>query len=127
MFISFTDLASLQLALMGIMVSVLTLVFAIVVGKRDEFRTLKSINDTLARNRKVALENSIGTLTAFCRQIISIIIVLLLVYLSTVVLNGVLCEEIKNMVTIIDAAVSTTILIWIVAISIVIWNKVNKD
>ena len=31
------------------------------------------------------------------------------------------------MVTIIDAAVSTTILIWIVAISIVIWNKVNKD
>ena len=87
MFISFTDLASLQLALMGIMVSVLTLVFAIVVGKRDEFRTLKSINDTLARNRKVALENSIGTLTAFCRQIISIIIVLFLVYLSTVVLN----------------------------------------
>lgn len=126
MVITFTDLASFQLALMGIMVSVLTLVFAIVVGKRDELRTLKSINDTLARNRKVALENSVDTLSAFCRQILTIIVLLLFLYLGTIVLNGTICEEMKCLATIVDTVISAAILIWIVVISIVIWNKVNK-
>ena len=125
--VTFSDLASFQLALMGIMVSVLTLVFAIVVGKRDELRTLKSINDTVARNRKVALENSLDSLTSFCRQIIIIIVVVLLLYLGSMVLNGVASEDYKCLATIIDTAVSAGVLVWIVVISIIIWNKVNKD
>ena len=127
MVVSLTDLSSFQLALMGIMVSVLALVFAVVVGKRDELRTLKTINDTLAKNRKVALDNSIGSLTSFCRQIIVIIIVILLLYIGTIVLNGVLREEMKYWTSIIDVAATLIILIWIVIISILIWNKVNKD
>ena len=125
--VSFSDLASFQLALMGIMVSVLTLVFAIVVGKRDELRTLKSFNDTPARNRKVALENSLDSLTSFCRQIIIIIVVVLLLYLGSMVLNGVASEDYKWLATIIDTTVSAGVLLWIVVISIIIWNKVNKD
>lgn len=124
--VTFSDLASFQLALIGIMVSVLTLVFAIVVGKRDELRTLKSINDTVARNRKVALENSLDSLTSFCRQIIIIIVVVLLLYLSSMVLNGVASEDYKCFATI-DTAVSAVVLVWIMLISIMIWNKVNKD
>ena len=125
--VTFSDLASFQLALMGIMVSVLTLVFAIVVGKRDELRTLKSINDTVARNRKVALENSLDSLTSFCRQIIIIIVVVLLLYLGSMVLNGVASEDYKCLANIIDTAVSAGALVWIVVISVIIWNKVNKD
>lgn len=125
--VTFSDLASFQLALMGIMVSVLTLVFAIVVGKRDELRTLKSINDTVARNRKVALENSLDSLTSFCRQIIIIIVVVQLLYLGSMVLNGVASEDNKCLATIIDTAVSAGVLVWIVVISVIIWNKVNKD
>lgn len=126
--VTFSDLASFQLALMGIMVSVLTLVFAIVVGKRDELRTLKSINDTPARNRKVALENSIDSLTFFCRQIIIIIVVVLLLYLGSMALNGIAAsEDCKCLATIIDTIVSAGVLVWIVVISIIIWNKVNKD
>ena len=125
--ISFSELASFQLALMGIMVSVLTLVFAIVVGKRDELRTLKSINDSPVRNRKVALENSLDSLTSFCRQIIIIIVVVLLLYLGSMVLNGVASEDYEWFATIIDAIVSAGVLVWIVVISIIIWNKVNKD
>ena len=125
--VTFSDLASFQLALMGIMVSVLTLVFAIVVGKRDELRTLKSINDTVARNRKVALENSLDSLTSFCRQIIIIIVVVLLLYLGSMVLNGFASEDYKCLANIIDTAVSAGVLVWIVVISVIIWNKVNKD
>lgn len=125
--VTFSDLASFQSALMGIMVSVLTLVFAIVVGKRDELRTLKSINDTVARNRKVALENSLDSLTSFCRQIIIIIVVVQLLYLGSMVLNGVASEDNKCLATIIDTAVSAGVLVWIVVISVIIWNKVNKD
>ena len=125
--VEFSDLASFQLALMGIMVSVLTLVFAIVVGKRDELRTLKSINDTPARNRKVALENSLDSLTSFCRQIIIIIVVVLLLYLGSMALNGIAGEDYKCPATIIDTTASAGVLIWIVVISIIIWNKVNKD
>ncbi len=125
--VTFSDLASFQLALMGIMVSVLTLVFAIVVGKRDELRTLKSINDTVARNRKVALENCLDSLTSFCRQIIIIIVVVLLLYLGSMVLNGVASEDYKCLANIIDTAVSAGVLVWIVVISVIIWNKVNKD
>ena len=126
--ITFADLSSFQLALMGIMVSALTLVFAIVVGKRDELRTLKNINDTLAKNRRVALGNSLSELVSFCRQIIFIIAVLLLLYLGTMVLNGVLCEATRCIVVVVvDAVITTGVLIWIVIVSIKIWNKINKD
>jgi len=125
--IKFADLSSFQLALIGVMVSVLTLVFAIVVGKRDELRTLKNINDTLAKNRKVALENSLSELVSFCRQIIIIIGVLLLLYIGTMVLNGILCKEASCSFVVIDAAITTCVLIWIVIVSIVIWNKINRD
>ena len=124
--ITFVDLSSFQLALMGIMVSALTLVFAIVVGKRDELRTLKNIDNTLAKNRKVALENSLRKLVSFCRQIIIIIGMLLLLYLGTMVLNGVLCKEARCFMVIIDAAATISVLIWIVIVSIVIWNKINN-
>lgn len=127
MAITFTDLASFQLALMGIMVSVLTLVFAIVVGKRDELRTLKSLNNTVANNRKIALDNSLITLTSFCRKIILIIAVLLLLYIGTMVLDKVLCEESRCLVSFVDVVVTVVVLVWIVAISIVIWTKINKD
>ncbi len=125
--ITFVDLSSFQLALMGIMVSALTLVFAIVVGKRDELRTLKNIDNTLAKNRKVALENSLSKLVSFCRQIIIIIGMLLLLYLGTMVLNGVLCKEARCYMVVIDATATIGVLIWIVIVSIVIWNKINKD
>lgn len=125
--IKFADLSSFQLALIGVMVSVLTLAFAIVVGKRDELRTLKNINDTLAKNRKVALENSLSELVSFCRQIIIIIGVLLLLYIGTMVLNGILCKEASCSFVVIDAAITTCVLIWIVIVSIVIWNKINRD
>ena len=124
--ITFVDLSSFQLALMGIMVSALTLVFAIVVGKRDELRTLKNIDNTIVKNRKVALENSLSKLVSFCRQIIIIIGVLLLLYLGTMVLNGVLCKEASCFMVIIDAAATISVLIWIVIVSIVIWNKINN-
>lgn len=127
MALTFTDLASFQLALMGIMVSVLTLVFAIVVGKRDELRTLKPLNDTVAKNRKVALDNSLITLKSFCRHIILIIMVLLLLYIGTMVLDRVLCEESKCLISFFDVVVTVGVLIWVVTISIVIWNKINKD
>ena len=125
--ITFVDLSSFQLALMGIMVSALTLVFAIVVGKRDELRTIKNIDNTLAKNRKVALENSLSKLVSFCRQIIIIIGMLLLLYLGTMVLNGVLCKEARCYMVVIDATATIGVLIWIVIVSIVIWNKINKD
>ena len=125
--ITFADLSSFQLALMGIMVSALTLVFAIVVGKRDELRTLKKLNDTLAKNRKVALENSLSKLATFCRQIIIIIGVLLLLYIGTMVLNGMIHKKTCCFFVVIDAAITTGVLIWIVIISIVIWNKINID
>ena len=125
--IKFTDLASFHIALMGIMVSVLTLVFAIVVGKRDELRTLESTNDTHARNRKVALENSISTLKSFCQQIIFIVIVVLMLYLGSMMFNCFLLEKIKCLVIIIDAAVTVGVLLWIVVISIIIWNRINQD
>ena len=127
MIITFTDLASFQLALMGIMVSVLTLVFAIVVGKRDELRTLKPLNDTVAKNRKVALDNSINTLTSFCRRIILIIAVLLLLYIGTMVLDKILCEESKSLMSFFDVVLTVGVLIWVVVISIKIWNKINKE
>lgn len=125
--IKFADLSSFQLALIGVMVSVLTLVFAIVVGKRDELRTLKNINDTLAKNRKVALGNSLSELVSFCRQIIIIIGVLLLLYIGTMVLNRILCKEASCSFVVIDAAITICVLIWIVIVSIVIWNKINRD
>lgn len=127
MIISFTDLASFQLALMGIMVSVLTLVFAIVVGKRDELRTLKSLNDTVAKNRKVSLDNSINTLASFCKRIILIIAVLLLLYIGTMMLDRLLCEESKSLMSFFDVVLTVGVLIWIVVISIKIWNKINKE
>lgn len=126
MIISITDLTSFQLALLGIMVSVLTLVFAIVVGKRDELRTLNSFNDTLAKNRKVALNNSLNSLISFCHQIIAIIVTLLLLYISSIALNYIICDEKKYWMTIIETGLTVFVLIWIVVISIVIWNKINK-
>lgn len=127
MVISIIDLAPFQLALLGVMASVLTLVFATIVGKRDELRTLKHINDTLAKNRKVALENSISKLVSFCCQIIIIIVVLLLLYFGTTVLNGVLHEETNCLLVVIDAAVTAGVLIWIVIVSVMIWKKINKE
>lgn len=125
--ITFTDIASFQLALIGIMVSVLTLLFALVVGKRDELRTLKNFNDAVANSRKFSLENSIDTLSKVCRKIVLIIALLFLLYLSTMVLNEVLCEESRCLIKVIDAVTVVGIMVWVIVESIIVWKKINKD
>lgn len=121
------DLASFQLSMIGIMVSLLSIVFAVVVGKCDELRAIKNDRDASAANRKVALKNSKAALSSYCKQIVAIIIVLLVLYLGTLVLKSVKYQALINYCEWVDVGLTAGLLVWMSVVTIKAWKKVNKD
>ena len=80
------DLWSLHLAIMGILVSVLTLLYASLCGKVEELDSIKQSEEFVLMNRATAVRNSISRLRSLNKQVmIGLIISFCLFVLTTII------------------------------------------
>lgn len=112
-----SDFATLQLAIVGVLVSVVTLLFATIVSKREEYRsTCKSIDLNL-RNRALEVKKDIGKLKRFCSQLLIIIAVSFVLYIGCTVADNLLPENSICCATCIACVLTVSIFVWIIVLS----------
>lgn len=121
-----SDLSTLQLAVVGILVSVLTLVYATVVSKREEYRSIRKSTDTNLRNRAVELINDIKKLKSYCKQLLGIIVVSFLLYLLFTIANNLCDDAYRCLATWIAGALTLSVFVWIVIVSVSVVRFFNK-
>lgn len=80
------DLWSLHLAIMGILVSVLTLLYASLCGKVEELDSIKQSEEFILMNRATAVRNYINQLRSLNKQVmLGLIISFCLFVLTTII------------------------------------------
>lgn len=121
-----SDLSTLQLAIVGILVSVLTLVYATVISKREEYRSIRKSTDANLRNRAVELIKDINKLKSYCKQLLEIIVVSFLFYLLFTIANN-LCDDVYLcLATCIAGALTVLVFVWLVIVSVKVVRFFNK-
>lgn len=136
----FASLESFQLAFIGVLISVLSIVFAVIIGKRDEKRTIEKLlndfssTDVRERNKKIAWENrkdildkTKDELLYFCKRIVSIIIILLVLYLLSNAIKYVSCTKIEQLALLVDLGLSLLALIWFIMIGKNVWKEIKEE
>ena len=81
------DLWSFQLAIMGILVSVMTLIYASLCSKVEEMKVLCKSEDYTAMNRTTALGNSIRSLRKLNLQVIKALVGAFVLFVFSTVLK----------------------------------------
>lgn len=112
------DLATLQLTIVGVLVSVATLLFAIIVSKHEEYRAIRKSNDFYLRNRAVEVKNDINKLKRYGLRIVWLAIVSFVLYILNIIANSIVDKAHLYIPTIISILLTVGLLLWIAFISI---------
>lgn len=114
------DFATIQLALVGILVSVVTLLFATIVSKREEYRSIFRSSDAVLRNRSLEVKKDINKLKRYCSQLLLVIAVSFIFYILFIVTANYCCKEFLCYVTCIAGVLTIVIIVWFVNLSIAV-------
>jgi hypothetical protein len=117
-----TDFATIQLALVGMLVSVITLLFATIISKREEYRSIYRSCDAVLRNRSLEVKKDINKLKRYCSQLLAVIIVSFALYIFFIVTNHFCCKEHLCLATWISGVLTLGIVIWIVILAVSVVN-----
>lgn len=120
------DFATIQLALVGILVSVVTLLFSTIVSKREEYRTIYRSSDTVLRNRSTEVMKDINKLKRYCSQLLVVIAVSFALYVIFIVATKYCCKAYLGLASCIAGLLTLGVVVWIVFLSVAV-VKYFKD
>lgn len=123
-----SDIATLHLAITGVLVSVVTLVFATIVSKREEYRSIRRSTDKNLQNRAVELSNDIGRLKNYCSQLLIVVAISFFMYILFTLANYFFNNSFLCIVTWIAGILTMAVLVWIIILSVrVVRFFINLD
>ena len=117
------DLWSVHLAIMGILVSVTTLLFASLSSKAEELDSIKNSTDYVLMNRATAVKNSIATFRKLNKQVMYGLIITFGLFTLSSALKYLPNSCITNCVAIVVAVFT----ICLMAYGIYLWHSVYSQ
>lgn len=120
------DFATIQLAIVGILVSVATLIFATIVSKREEYRSIRKSTDTNLLNRAVEVNNDINKLKRYGIQLLWVTATSFVLYICFTVVNNICDESYICLANCIAGILSLGVLIWIICLSVKVVGYYKK-
>lgn len=123
---SLNDFATLQLSIVGVLVSMATLIFATVVSKREEYRSICKSKDSNLLNRAVEVNNDIKKMKRYGRQLLMITSTSFVLYLVFTITNNSCDKNYMCLANCIAGILTLGILIWLICISIKVVNYYKK-
>lgn len=123
---SLNDFATLQLSIVGVLVSMATLIFATIVSKREEYRSIRKSTDTKLLNRAVEVNNDIKRLKRYGKQLLMITSTSFVLYLVFTITNNSCNKNDICTANYIAGVFTLGILIWLICISIKVVDYYKK-
>lgn len=121
------DLWSLHLAIMGILVSVLTLLYASLCGKVEELDSIKQSEDFVLMNRATAIRNSIGQLRKLNKHVIIGLVFSFCLFVSTTIIKYLSEECIIKWIVSINAIITIGLLAFGVKLAHDVYSQYQKE
>jgi hypothetical protein len=119
------DFATIQLALVGILVSVATLLFATIVSKREEYRSIYRSIDVVLRNRSLEVKKDINKLKHYCSQLLVVIAVSFIFYILLIVTANYCSKDYLCQVTCLAGVLTLGVIVWVVILSVAVVKYFN--
>ena len=122
-----SDLWSFQLSIVGIAVSMMTLLFASHVGKAEAFQHVSKSKDINSEYLSIYLSNGIKTYKQLNSKIVAILILSGLLFLYTTITKYISNECVLFWMCIVDVLLTVTLAIWAVCVMIKVYRQYRKD
>ena len=122
-----SDLWSFQLSIVGIAVSMMTLLFASHVGKAEAFQHVSKSKDINSEYLSIYLSNGIKTYKQLNSKIVAILILSGLLFLYTTITKYISNECVLFWMCIVDVLLTFTLAIWAVCVMIKVYRQYRKD
>ncbi len=110
------DLWSIQLAIMGISVSVMTLLFALHVGKVETYRNICKSKDINNELKSIHLSNGMEIFQQLNSKIVVVLIVFCILFLYSSVVKYIDCESVRFWLGIADLLFTVAFIVWTVIV-----------
>ena len=121
------DLWSLHLSIIGIIVSIMTLLFSSIYSKVDELKNYESSDDIHIMIRKTTLVNSISSFRDVNKKLKNVLLVTFFLFIISTILSYVELTLVVKVLISIVTIISAIIIAWGVKIAIDTYKQYQKD
>ena len=121
------DLWSLHLSIIGIIVSILTLLFSSIYSKVDELKNYESSDDIHIMIRKTTLVNSISSFRDVNKKLKNVLLVTFFLFIISTILSYVELTLVVKVLISIVTIISVITMAWGVKIAIDTYKQYQKD
>lgn len=121
------DLWSIQLAIIGIAVSVMALLFASHVGKVEAHRHISKSKEINNKLMSIYLSNGIKTYQQLNSKIVAVFITSCILFLYSSVVKYISCEIVVFWMGLSDLLLSITLVVWAVCVIMIVVRQYKKE
>lgn len=121
------DLWSLHLSIIGIIVSIMTLLFSSIYSKVDELKNYESSDDIHIMIRKTTLVNSISSFRDVNKRLKNVLLVTFFLFIISTILSYVELTLVVKVLISIVTIISVITIAWGVKIAIDTYKQYQKD
>ena len=121
------DLWSLHLSIIGIIVSIMTLLFSSIYSKVDELKNYESSDDIHIMIRKTTLVNSISSFRDVNKKLKNVLLVTFFLFIISTILSYVELTLVVKVLISIVTIISVITIAWGVKIAIDTYKQYQKD
>lgn len=121
------DLWSLQLAIIGISVSVMALLFASHVGKVETFRHISKSKDINNELMSIYLSNGMKTYQQLNSKIVSVFIISSILFLYSCVVKYISCKTVVFWMGLVDLLFTAVFIVWTVCVIMCVVKQYKKE
>jgi hypothetical protein len=118
---------SFHLAIMGILVSVMTLLCASLCGKVEELDSIKQSKVYALMNRSIAISNSIERLRKLNKQVMKGLIITLLLFILTTIIKYLPEGCVIKWIAMFNAVISIGLLVWGIKLARSVYTQYQKE
>lgn len=121
------DMWNFHLAIMGIMVSIITLLYASLCGKVEELNSIKQSKEYVLMNRATAISNSVERLRKLNKQVMAGLVIFFCLFVLTTILKYLPQGCITKWIVVINAIITIGVLVFGVKIALGIYSQYQKE
>ena len=122
-----SDMWNFHLAIMGIMVSIITLLYASLCGKVEELNSIKKLEEYFLMNRATAISNSIERLRKLNKQAMVGLVVFFCLFVLTTILKYLPQGCITKWIVVINAIITIVFLFLGAKTALGIYSQYQKE
>lgn len=122
-----SDMWYFHLAIMGIMVSIITLLYASLCGKVEELNSIKKSEEYFLMNRATAISNSIERLRKLNKQAMVGLVVFFCLFVLTTILKYLPQGCIAKWIVVINAIITIVFLFFCAKTALGIYSQYQKE